>query len=189
MLCKLESAGPALPWLPGAGTEPLSGCCGSQACCSPPQGVDDLISPDALSTVREMDVANFRRVSRMPIYGTAQPSAKVTWVHLWGGGRGRLVFSLTSLLSPQALGSILAYLTDAKRKLRQVVWVNLREEAVLECDGHTHSLRWHGPPMTADQLEVRLFCLLCTHTLEASWGIGLGGSLESPMLLFYRWRN
>lgn len=43
-----------------------------------PQGADDLISPDALSTVREMDVANFRRVPRMPIYGTAQPSAKVT---------------------------------------------------------------------------------------------------------------
>ncbi|ELK09564.1 Paladin [Pteropus alecto] len=91
-------------------------------------GADDLISLDALSTVREMDVANFRRVSRMPIYGTAQPSAK-------------------------ALGNILAYLTDAKRKLRQVVWVNLREEAVLECDGHTHSLRQPGPPMTADQLE------------------------------------
>lgn len=53
-----------------------------------PQGADDLISPDALSTVREMDVANFRRVSRMPIYGTAQPSAKVTWVRLWGGGWG-----------------------------------------------------------------------------------------------------
>lgn len=66
----------------------------------------------------------------------------------------------TFLLSPQALGSILAYLTDAKRKLRQVVWVNLREEAVLECDGHTYSLRQPGPPMTADQLEVRPFCLL-----------------------------
>ncbi|XP_059518459.1 paladin [Myotis daubentonii] len=89
---------------------------------------DDLVSPDALSTIKEMDVANFRRVSRMPIYGTAQPSAK-------------------------ALGSILAYLTDAKRKLRQVVWVNLREEAVLECDGHTHSLRWPGPPMATEQLE------------------------------------
>lgn len=41
------------------------------------QEADDLVSPDALSTVREMDVANFRRVPRMPIYGTAQPSAKV----------------------------------------------------------------------------------------------------------------
>ncbi|KAK2498084.1 hypothetical protein MC885_006511 [Smutsia gigantea] len=91
-------------------------------------GADDLVSPDALSTVREMDVANFRRVPRMPIYGTAQPSAK-------------------------ALGGILAYLMDAKRKLPQVVWVNLREEAVLECDGHTHSLRQPGPPMAAEQLE------------------------------------
>ncbi|KAK2098509.1 Paladin [Saguinus oedipus] len=91
---------------------------------------DDLVSLDALSTVREMDVANFRRVPRMPIYGMAQPSAK-------------------------ALGSILAYLTDAKRKLQRVIWVSLREEAVLECDGHTHSLRQPGPPMAPDQLEVR----------------------------------
>ncbi|XP_062070853.1 paladin [Lepus europaeus] len=92
-------------------------------------GADDLVSPDALSTVREMDVANFRRVPRLPIYGMAQPSAK-------------------------ALGSILAYLTDAKRKLRQVVWVNLREEAVLECDGRTHSLRPPGPPLDPAQLEA-----------------------------------
>ncbi|XP_026985798.1 paladin isoform X2 [Sagmatias obliquidens] len=91
-------------------------------------GADDLVSPDALSTIREMDVANFRRVPRLPIYGTAQPSAK-------------------------ALGSILAYLTDTKRKLQQVVWVNLREEAVLECDGRTHSLRWPGPPTAPSQVE------------------------------------
>ncbi|XP_024621254.1 paladin [Neophocaena asiaeorientalis asiaeorientalis] len=91
-------------------------------------GADDLVSPDALSTVREMDVANFRRVPRLPIYGTAQPSAK-------------------------ALGSILAYLTDTKRKLQQVVWVNLREEAVLECDGRTHSLRWPGSPTAPSQVE------------------------------------
>ncbi|XP_004680862.1 PREDICTED: paladin [Condylura cristata] len=90
--------------------------------------VDDLVSPDTLGTLREMDVANFRRVPRMPIYGTAQPSAK-------------------------ALGNILAYLTDAKRKLRHIVWVNLREEAVLECDGHSHSLRPPGPPLTPDRLE------------------------------------
>ncbi|XP_051009070.1 paladin [Acomys russatus] len=90
---------------------------------------DDLISPDALSTIREMDVANFRRVPRMPIYGTAQPSAK-------------------------ALGSILAYLSDAKRKLRQVVWINLREELVLECDGHMHSLWPPGPTLAPEQLET-----------------------------------
>lgn len=93
------------------------------------------------------------------------------------------------LLYSQALGSVLAYLTDAKRKLQQVVWVSLREEAVLECDGHSHSLRWPGPPMTADQLEVRAFCLLRSPTLDASWGIGLGRSLKGPMLVFYRWRN
>ncbi|XP_055475123.1 paladin [Psammomys obesus] len=90
---------------------------------------DDLVSPDALSTVREMDVANFRRVPRMPIYGTAQPSAK-------------------------ALGSILAYLSDAKRKLRQVVWINLREEVVLECDGRMHSLWPPGPTLAPEQLEA-----------------------------------
>ena len=124
-----------------------------------PQGADDLISLDALSTIREMDVANFRRVARMPIYGTAQPSAKVTtpagrgpFVGRW---EGRVERFADLLLSRQALGSILAYLADAKRKLQQVVWVNLREEAVLECDGHTHSLRGPVPPMTADGLEVR----------------------------------
>lgn len=90
---------------------------------------DDLVSLDALSTVREMDVANFRRVPRMPIYGTAQPSAK-------------------------ALGNILAYLSDAKRKLRQVVWINLREEVVLECDGHTHSLWPPGPALAPEHLEA-----------------------------------
>ncbi|XP_005005369.1 paladin isoform X2 [Cavia porcellus] len=90
---------------------------------------DDLVSPDALSTIREMDVANFRRVPRMPIYGMAQPSAK-------------------------ALGSILTYLTDAKRKLQRVVWVNLREDAMLECDGHIHSLRMLGPPIAPAHLEA-----------------------------------
>uniref|UniRef100_A0A2R8MZD3 Paladin n=1 Tax=Callithrix jacchus TaxID=9483 RepID=A0A2R8MZD3_CALJA len=105
---------------------------------------DDLVSPDALSTVREMDVANFRRVPRMPIYGMAQPSAK-------------------------ALGSILAYLTDAKRKLQRVIWVSLREEAVLECDGHMHSLRQPGPPMAPDQLET-LEAQLKTHLSETPPG-------------------
>lgn len=55
-----------------------------------PQGADDLISPDALSTVREMDVANFRRVPRMPIYGTAQPSAKVGTPGAPGGSGERV---------------------------------------------------------------------------------------------------
>lgn len=66
----------------------------------------------------------------------------------------------TDGLCPQALGSILAYLTDAKRKLRQVVWVNLRQEAVLQCDGHTHSLLLPGPALLPDQLEVSFLLLL-----------------------------
>lgn len=56
--------------------------------------------------------------------------------------------------SPQALGNILAYLSDAKRKLRQVVWINLREEVVLVCDGHMHSLWPPGPTLPPEQLEV-----------------------------------
>lgn len=69
-----------------------------------PQGADDLISLDALSTVKEMDVANFRRVSRMPIYGTAQPSAKVTIpgdlgpLLVWQQGRVELFFQPFSCL-------------------------------------------------------------------------------------------
>uniref|UniRef100_A0A4X2L3Q6 Phosphatase domain containing paladin 1 n=1 Tax=Vombatus ursinus TaxID=29139 RepID=A0A4X2L3Q6_VOMUR len=80
---------------------------------------DEPFSPDVLSTVREMNVANFRRVAKMPIYGMAQPTAK-------------------------AMGCVLAYLTDPKRKHRQVSWINLREEAVVECDGQTYTLRERG---------------------------------------------
>ncbi|XP_074088558.1 paladin [Macrotis lagotis] len=80
---------------------------------------DEPFSPDVLSTAREMNVANFRRVAKMPIYGMAQPNAK-------------------------AMGSVLSYLTDSKRKHRQVSWINLREEAVVECDGQTYTLRERG---------------------------------------------
>ncbi|KAM9068838.1 paladin isoform 2-T2 [Sarcophilus harrisii] len=80
---------------------------------------DEPFSPDVLSTAREMDVANFRRVAKMPVYGMAQPSAK-------------------------AVGSVLAHLTDSKRKHRRVSWINLREEAVVECDGRTYTLRERG---------------------------------------------
>ncbi|XP_033064420.1 paladin isoform X4 [Trachypithecus francoisi] len=68
-----------------------------------------------------------------------------------------------------ALASILAYLTDAKRRLQKVVWVSLREEAVLECDGHTHSLRRPGSPVTPDQLET-LEAQLKAHLSEPSPG-------------------
>ncbi|PKU31072.1 paladin [Limosa lapponica baueri] len=37
---------------------------------------DERFCPDVLSTAKEMSVANFRRVPKMPIYGMAQPSSK-----------------------------------------------------------------------------------------------------------------
>uniref|UniRef100_A0A493TCB8 Paladin n=1 Tax=Anas platyrhynchos platyrhynchos TaxID=8840 RepID=A0A493TCB8_ANAPP len=97
---------------------------------------DERFCPDVLSTVKEMSVANFRRVPKMPIYGTAQPSSKT-------------------------LGSVLRYLTDAKRKHSRILWVNLREEVVLEGNEQVYTLREPGsldelvpvPASTPEQLE------------------------------------
>uniref|UniRef100_A0A8V5FYL6 Paladin n=1 Tax=Melopsittacus undulatus TaxID=13146 RepID=A0A8V5FYL6_MELUD len=80
---------------------------------------DERFCPDVLSTAKEMSVANFRRVPKMPIYGTAQPSSKT-------------------------LGSVLRYLTDAKRKHAHIVWINLREEVVLEGNEQIYTLREPG---------------------------------------------
>ncbi|NXN85107.1 PALD protein, partial [Bombycilla garrulus] len=80
---------------------------------------DERFCPDVLSTAKEMSVANFRRVPKMPVYGTAQPSSK-------------------------SLGSVLRYLTDAKRKHSRIVWINLREEAVLEGNEQIYTLREPG---------------------------------------------
>lgn len=98
--------------------------------------VDERFSPDVLSTVKEMSVANFRRVPKMPVYGMAQPNAK-------------------------AIGSVLTYLTDAKRKYSHILWINLREEVVLEGNEQTYTLREVGsleqqivvPVMSPEQLE------------------------------------
>uniref|UniRef100_U3IF62 Paladin n=1 Tax=Anas platyrhynchos platyrhynchos TaxID=8840 RepID=U3IF62_ANAPP len=100
------------------------------------QVADERFCPDVLSTVKEMSVANFRRVPKMPIYGTAQPSSKT-------------------------LGSVLRYLTDAKRKHSRILWVNLREEVVLEGNEQVYTLREPGsldelvpvPASTPEQLE------------------------------------
>ncbi|XP_032921795.1 paladin [Catharus ustulatus] len=97
---------------------------------------DERFCPDVLSTAKEMSVANFRRVPKMPIYGTAQPSSKT-------------------------LGSVLRYLTDAKRKHSRIVWINLREEAVLEGNEQIYTLREPGlleelipvPAASPQQLE------------------------------------
>uniref|UniRef100_A0A4W3HX08 Paladin n=1 Tax=Callorhinchus milii TaxID=7868 RepID=A0A4W3HX08_CALMI len=77
---------------------------------------DDGSTPDVLSTVKEMKVANFRRVPKMPIYGMAQPSS-------------------------EACGNVLTYLTDEKRKHSSVLWVNLRDEVVVEGNGQVYTLR------------------------------------------------
>ncbi|CAM4712469.1 unnamed protein product [Leuciscus chuanchicus] len=37
---------------------------------------DEYLAPDVLSTIKEMKVANFRRVPKMPIYGMAQPTSE-----------------------------------------------------------------------------------------------------------------
>ncbi|KAG7261029.1 hypothetical protein CRUP_001372 [Coryphaenoides rupestris] len=92
---------------------------------------DEYLAPDVLSTLKEMKVANFRRVAKMPVYGMAQPTSEATAV-------------------------VLAHLTDEKRKHRQVLWVNLQEELVLEGNGQVFtprepsSLEQHIPLPSAD---------------------------------------
>ncbi|XP_034049147.1 paladin isoform X1 [Thalassophryne amazonica] len=84
---------------------------------------DEYLAPDVLGTMKEMKVANFRRVPKMPVYGTAQPTSEAT-------------------------GTVLAHLTDEKRKHRHVLWVNLQEELVLEGNGHIFTPR---EPSSLDQ--------------------------------------
>uniref|UniRef100_A0A671LSM4 Paladin-like n=1 Tax=Sinocyclocheilus anshuiensis TaxID=1608454 RepID=A0A671LSM4_9TELE len=71
---------------------------------------DEYLAPDVLSTIKQMKVANFRRVPKMSIYGMAQPTSEAT-------------------------GAVLEYLTDEKRKHSSVLWVNLQDELVLEANG------------------------------------------------------
>ncbi|XP_060710023.1 paladin isoform X1 [Hemiscyllium ocellatum] len=71
---------------------------------------------DVLSTLKEMKVANFRRVPKMPIYGMAQPNS-------------------------EACGLVLTYLTDEKRNYSNILWVTLREELVLEGNGQVYTPR------------------------------------------------
>uniref|UniRef100_A0A673GZI1 Paladin n=1 Tax=Sinocyclocheilus rhinocerous TaxID=307959 RepID=A0A673GZI1_9TELE len=71
---------------------------------------DEYLAPDVLSTIKQMKVANFRRVPKMSIYGMAQPTSEAT-------------------------GAVLEYLTDEKRKHSSVLWVNLQDELVVEANG------------------------------------------------------
>uniref|UniRef100_A0A673GZH2 Paladin-like n=1 Tax=Sinocyclocheilus rhinocerous TaxID=307959 RepID=A0A673GZH2_9TELE len=77
---------------------------------------DEYLAPDVLSTIKQMKVANFRRVPKMSIYGMAQPTSEAT-------------------------GAVLEYLTDEKRKHSSVLWVNLQDELVVEANGQIFSLK------------------------------------------------
>uniref|UniRef100_A0AAR2LXN9 Paladin n=1 Tax=Pygocentrus nattereri TaxID=42514 RepID=A0AAR2LXN9_PYGNA len=88
---------------------------------------DEYLAPDVLSTVKEMKVANFRRVPKMPVYGMAQPTSEAT-------------------------GVVLSYLTDEKRKHQHVLWVNVQEELVLEANGQIFCPR--EPSLVADFEKV-----------------------------------
>ncbi|XP_030628566.1 phosphatase domain containing paladin 1b [Chanos chanos] len=76
----------------------------------------EYLAPDLLSTVKDMKVANFRRVPKMPVYGMAQPSS-------------------------EALSVVLSYLTGQKRKHSSILWVNLQEELVLVGNGQIYTPR------------------------------------------------
>ncbi|NXU50881.1 PALD protein, partial [Turnix velox] len=102
---------------------------------------DERFCPDLLSTAKELSVANFRRVPKMPVYGTAQPNSK-------------------------SLGSVLRYLTDTKRKHSHILWVNLREEAVLEGNEQLYTLR--EPGQLEELIPVPTTCPQQLEKLEAS---------------------
>uniref|UniRef100_A0A8C1D6I7 Phosphatase domain containing paladin 1b n=1 Tax=Cyprinus carpio carpio TaxID=630221 RepID=A0A8C1D6I7_CYPCA len=77
------------------------------------------VSTDLLSTAKEMKVANFRRVSKMALYGMAQPNS-------------------------EALAVVMSYLTDQRRGHSTILWLNLQEELVLEANGQMFTPREPG---------------------------------------------
>ncbi|XP_078415633.1 paladin-like [Cetorhinus maximus] len=99
---------------------------------------DESLDLDEMSSLKQMKVANYRKVSKMPVCGMAQPN-------------------------PEGLVHILSYLTGDCRKFTRVLCLNLREEAVLEGDGKVYSLREVNnlqqeiiiPATTVEQLELQ----------------------------------
>ncbi|XP_032825082.1 paladin-like isoform X2 [Petromyzon marinus] len=85
---------------------------------------DDHVDLDVMSSKREMHVANFRRVPKLPVYGMAQPSS-------------------------EGLSHVLSYLTGERRAHGAVASVNLRGEVVLEASGNTYTPRERAQPHTA----------------------------------------
>ncbi|KAM9326936.1 paladin [Gastrophryne carolinensis] len=127
---------------------------------------DDRFSPDVLSTVKEMHVANFRRVPKVAIYGTAQPSSKAT-------------------------SCVLNYLTDAKRKYSNILWVNLREDVVLEGNEQIYSLREQDnleqhiavPASSPEQLE-KLEAAIANHIVNSQKWLEVYLEQEKQMKMF-----
>ncbi|KAE8591054.1 hypothetical protein XENTR_v10018296 [Xenopus tropicalis] len=128
--------------------------------------LDDRFSPDVLSTLKEMNVANFRRVPKMPVYGTAQPSLKAT-------------------------GSVLSYLTDAKRKYSNILWVNLREDVILEANEQIFTPREPDnleqqiavPAASPEQLE-KLEATVANHVLTSQKWLEVYLEQEKQMKMF-----
>uniref|UniRef100_A0A8C4WU20 Phosphatase domain containing paladin 1b n=1 Tax=Eptatretus burgeri TaxID=7764 RepID=A0A8C4WU20_EPTBU len=97
---------------------------------------DSHVSLDIMSTRRDMKVANFRRAPNQPVYGMAQPDS-------------------------EGLTHLLRYLSETPRAFPVVLWVNLRDQIVLEVDGHTFSPReseepdrpLHIPVTSGQQIE------------------------------------
>uniref|UniRef100_A0A8C2CS97 Phosphatase domain containing paladin 1b n=1 Tax=Cyprinus carpio TaxID=7962 RepID=A0A8C2CS97_CYPCA len=79
----------------------------------------EFLATDLLSTAKEMKVANFRRVSKMALYGMAQPNS-------------------------EALAVVMSYLTDQRRGHSTILWLNLQEELVLEANGQMFTPREPG---------------------------------------------
>ncbi|XP_073441887.1 paladin isoform X2 [Dendrobates tinctorius] len=128
--------------------------------------LDERFSPDVLSTVKEMNVANFRRVPKMAIYGTAQPNSK-------------------------ASSCVLNYLTDPKRKYSSILWVNLREDIIMEGNEQIYTPREQDnldqhiaiPVNTSEQLE-KLETTIVSHILASQKWLEVYLEQEKQMKLF-----
>ncbi|KAJ7379134.1 Paladin [Desmophyllum pertusum] len=96
---------------------------------------DEQVSLDVLSTQREVEVSNFRKVHGLPVYGMCQPSR-------------------------QGLNHVASYLLGPKCLHPKVVLFNLREDLAVDCDGSTYSprelsnLNEHMPFRGLDTSEV-----------------------------------
>ncbi|MEE6488344.1 hypothetical protein FKM82_015208 [Ascaphus truei] len=128
--------------------------------------LDERFSPDVLSTVKEMNVANFRRVPKMAIYGTAQPNSKATCC-------------------------VLNYLTDTKRKYSNILWVNLREDIVLEGNEQIYTLREPehleqqiAIPVTSPEQLEKLEATVKNHVLASQKWLEVCLEQEKQMKMF-----